>query len=52
MSIFAVGGKPEDQKKTLVASERTNKQLNSHAVPEPRIEHTTHWATAVRGEPL
>jgi hypothetical protein len=23
--------------------ERTNNQLNSHEVPEPRIEPTTHW---------
>jgi hypothetical protein len=22
---------------------KTNKQLNSHEVPEPRIEPTTHW---------
>jgi hypothetical protein len=26
------------RRKTLVARERTNKQLNSHEVPEPRIE--------------
>jgi hypothetical protein len=26
-----------------VARERTNKQLNSHEVPEPRIKPTTHW---------
>jgi hypothetical protein len=26
-----------------VARERTNKQFNSHEVPEPRIEPTTHW---------
>jgi hypothetical protein len=31
------------RRKTLVARERTNKQLNSHAVPEPRVEPTTHW---------
>jgi hypothetical protein len=29
--------------KTLVAMERTNKQLNSYAVPEPRIEPTTYY---------
>jgi hypothetical protein len=41
------------RRKTLVARERTNKQLNSHAVPEQRIEPTTHWDNtelAVRGE--
>jgi hypothetical protein len=26
-----------------VARERTNKQLNSHEVPEPWTEPTTHW---------
>jgi hypothetical protein len=26
-----------------VTRERTNNQLNSHEVPEPRIEPTTHW---------
>jgi hypothetical protein len=31
------------RRKTPVARERTNKQLNSHEVPEPRIEPTTHW---------
>jgi hypothetical protein len=42
MLIFVEGGKPETRRKTLVARERTNKQLNSHEVPEQRIEHTTH----------
>jgi hypothetical protein len=32
-----------------VARERTNNQLNSYEVPEPRIE-PNHWTTAVRGE--
>jgi hypothetical protein len=31
------------RRKTLVARERTDKQLNSHEVPEQRIEPTTHW---------
>jgi hypothetical protein len=31
------------RRKTLVARERTNNQLNSHEVPEQRIEPTTHW---------
>jgi hypothetical protein len=44
------GGKPEDPEKNRVTRERTNKQLNSRKVPEPRIEPTTHWTTAVRGE--
>jgi hypothetical protein len=26
-------------RKTLVARERTNKQLNSHEIPKPRITH-------------
>jgi uncharacterized protein (DUF58 family) len=44
------GGKPENpeenrrtRRKTHVARERINKQLNSHEVPEPRVEPTTHW---------
>jgi hypothetical protein len=42
MLIFVEGGKPEDPEKTLMARERTNKQLNSHVVPEPRFEPTTY----------
>jgi hypothetical protein len=42
---FSEGGKGgrRTQRKTLVARERTNKQLNTHVVPEPRIKPTTHW---------
>jgi hypothetical protein len=43
MLIFAEGGKPENPEKTLEARERINNKLNSHEVPEPRIESTTHW---------
>jgi hypothetical protein len=31
-------GKPENAEKTLEARERINNKLNSHEVPEPRIE--------------
>jgi hypothetical protein len=44
MLIFVEGGGRKTGGpggKTLVARERTNK-LNSHEVPEPRIEPTTH----------
>jgi hypothetical protein len=38
--FFVEGGKLE-KRRPLVARERTNKQLYSHGVPEPRIEPTT-----------
>jgi hypothetical protein len=39
MLIFMEGGTLEDpEKKALKARERTNKQLNSHVVSEPRIK--------------
>jgi hypothetical protein len=31
------------RRKTLEAKERINNKLNSHEVPKPRIEPTTHW---------
>jgi hypothetical protein len=36
MLIFTEGGKPENP-------EKINNKLNSHEVPEPRIEPTNHW---------
>jgi hypothetical protein len=39
MLIFREGGNPE---KTFEARERINNKLNSHEVPKPRIEPTTH----------
>jgi hypothetical protein len=33
----------ESPEKTLEARERINNKLNSHEVPEQRIEPTTHW---------
>jgi hypothetical protein len=45
MLIFEEGRKPKDPEKNPCG-----KQLNSHEVPKPRIEPTTHWTTAVRGE--
>jgi hypothetical protein len=32
-----------NRRKTLEARERINNKLNSHEVPESRIEPTTHW---------
>jgi hypothetical protein len=44
MLIFTEGGKSENPRRTtLEARERINNKLNSHEVPERRIEPTTHW---------
>jgi hypothetical protein len=43
--IFAEGGKPENPEKNPRSKGRreSTTKLNSHEVPEPRIEPTTHW---------
>jgi hypothetical protein len=49
---FYGGRKTEEprEKPLWQGREPTNKVLNSHEVHKPRIEPTTHWTTAVRGE--